>query len=58
MLPNPQTPMPAERLPPPLLMGVLLAHEIVRCQFNLMSEIVTQGKVPEKIVSRDYTERL
>jgi len=26
-------------------MGVLLAREIVRCQFNPMSEIVAQGMV-------------
>jgi hypothetical protein len=58
MLPNPQTPTPAERPLPPLLIGVLLAREIVRSQFNPTSENVAQGKVPEKIVSQDYTERL
>ena len=58
MLPNPQTPTPAERPLPPLLIGVLLAREIVRSQFNPTSENVAQGKVPEKIASRDYTERL
>ena len=58
MLPNPQTPTPAERPLPPLLIGVLLAREIVRSQFNPMSGNVTQGKVPEKIVSGIYTERL
>jgi len=56
MLPNPQTPTPAERPLPPLLIEVLLAREIVCSQFNLRSENVAQGKVPEKIVSRDYTE--
>jgi hypothetical protein len=38
--------------------GVLLAHEIVRSQFNLMNENVAQGKMAEKIVSADYTKRL
>jgi hypothetical protein len=50
MLPKPQTPTPAERPPPPLLMGVLLAHEIVCCQFNLMSENAEKG-----MVTRDTT---
>ena len=58
MLPNPQTPTPAERPLPPLLIGVLLAREIVCSQFNLRSENVAQGMVPENIVSRDYEERL
>jgi hypothetical protein len=58
MLPNPQTPTPAERPLPPLLMGVLLACEIVCSQFNLMDENVAQGKMAEKIVSADYTKRL
>jgi hypothetical protein len=58
MLPNPQMPTPAERPPPPLLMGDLLRRKIVRCQFNPMSEIVAQGKVTEKIVLARYGERL
>lgn len=53
MLPNPQTPTPAERPPPPLLMGMPLSRENVRSQFNLTSKIVLQGKEAEKIVSRD-----
>jgi hypothetical protein len=47
MLPNPQTPTPAERPLPPLLIGVLLAREIVCSQFNLMNENVAQGKMAE-----------
>jgi len=53
MLPNPQTPTPAERPPPPLLMGMPLSRENVRSQFNLRSKIVLQGKVTEKIVFQD-----
>lgn len=58
MLPNPQTPTPAERPPLPSLMEDLLAHKIVRCQFNLMSGIIAQGKVKEKTVLARYAEGL
>jgi hypothetical protein len=51
MLPNPQTPTPAERPLPPLPMGVLLAREILCCQFNPMSGNVAQGNVAKKIVT-------
>ena len=34
MLPNPQTPTPADRPPPPLLIRVLLTRELVWFQFN------------------------
>ena len=58
MLPNPQTPTPAERPPPPLLMGVPLSRENVCSKFNPRSKIVLQGKVTEKIASAGYAERL
>jgi hypothetical protein len=53
MLPNPQMPTPAERPPPPLLIGVLLSDENVCSQFNPVSENVAQGKMAEKVFSRD-----
>jgi hypothetical protein len=43
MLPNPQTPTPAERPPPPLLIGVLLSRENVCSQFNPMGGNIAQG---------------
>jgi hypothetical protein len=46
-------PTPAERPPPPLLIGVLLSDENVCSQFNPVSENVAQGKMAEKVFSRD-----
>src|SRR5882762_11446705 len=48
MLPNPQTPTPAERPFPPLLIGVLLARKIVCSQFNPTSENVAQERCQRK----------
>jgi hypothetical protein len=43
MLPNPHTPTPAERPPPPLLIGMPLSPENVCSQFNLLAQFVAQG---------------
>jgi hypothetical protein len=58
MLPNPQTPTPAERPPPPLLIGLLLARENACSQFNPMSGNVAQGMTAEKIALANHTEKL